>query len=157
VVRAYFLDSSALVKRYVSETGTSWIQSLTAQEAGNLLVVARITWVEVLSAFARRQREGNLSGNQVNQILQVFRYQFDTQYQKVELLPAVTQMAGQLITRHPLRAYDAIQLASALSILPQLSQANTVTFTFLTADERLLAVALGENLKCDNPNHHHCN
>jgi predicted DNA-binding antitoxin AbrB/MazE fold protein len=57
---------------------------------------------------------------------------FDTQYQKVELLPVVTQMAGQLVNRHPLRAYDAVQLASALCMMPQLSGINTVTFTFLT-------------------------
>ncbi len=31
MVTAYFLDTSALLKRYVSEKGTAWIQSLTAQ------------------------------------------------------------------------------------------------------------------------------
>ena len=154
MVTAYFLDTSALLKRYVSETGTAWIQSLTAQSAGNLLVVARIAWVEVLSALARRQREGSLSGNQASLILQAFRYHFDTQYQKVELLPAVIQMAGQLVSRHPLRAYDAVQLASALCLLAQLSGVNTMTFTFLTADQRLLAVAQAENLITDNPNYH---
>lgn len=118
------------------------------------MVVARIAWVEILSALARRQREGSISGNQASLILQAFRYHFDTQYQKVELLPAVTQMAGQLVSRHPLRAYDAVQLASALCILPQLSGANTITFTFLTADERLLALAQAENLITDNPNYH---
>ncbi|MBW4667587.1 MAG: type II toxin-antitoxin system VapC family toxin [Cyanomargarita calcarea GSE-NOS-MK-12-04C] len=152
MVEAYFLDSSALLKRYVSETGTAWIQSLTAESSGNLLVVARIAWVEILSALARRQREGSISDNQASQILQAFRYHFDAQYQKVELLPAVTQMAGQLVSRHPLRAYDAVQLASALCILPQFSQANTMTYTFLTADQRLLAVAQAENLITDNPN-----
>ncbi|MDF5732551.1 MAG: nucleotidyltransferase domain-containing protein [Rhizonema sp. PD38] len=40
MVTAYFLDTSALLKRYVSETGTAWIQPLTIQSAGNLLVVA---------------------------------------------------------------------------------------------------------------------
>lgn len=154
MVTAYFLDTSALLKRYVSETGTAWIQLLTAQDAGNLLVVARITWVEVLSALARRQREGSLSGNQASLILQVFRYHFDTQYQKVELLPVVTQMAGELVSRHPLRAYDAVQLASALSILPQLSGVNTMTFTFLTADDHLLVAAQAENLITDNPNYY---
>jgi predicted nucleic acid-binding protein len=29
VVNAYFLDSSALVKRYVAETGTAWVQALS--------------------------------------------------------------------------------------------------------------------------------
>lgn len=28
MVNAYFLDSSALVKRYVPETGTAWIQAI---------------------------------------------------------------------------------------------------------------------------------
>lgn len=98
---AYFLDSSALLKRYISETGSSWIQSLTAESAGHLVIVAQITWVEIHSALARRQREGSLNVNQVNQILQAFRYEFDTQYQKVGLLPAVMQMAGQLVSRHP--------------------------------------------------------
>ncbi len=154
MVAAYFLDTSALLKRYVAETGTAWIQSLTAQETGNLLVVTRIVWVEIFSALARRQREGSISGNQANQILQAFRYHFDTQYQKVELLPVVTEMAGQLVSRHPLRAYDAVQLASALCIFPQLSGTNTITFTFLTADERLLAVAQAEKLITDNPNYY---
>jgi uncharacterized protein len=95
------------------------------------LIVTRITWVEILSALARRQREGSLDVSQVSQILQVFRDEFDTRFQIVELLPEVTQMAGQLVSRHPLRAYDAIQLASALCILPQISQVNTATFTFL--------------------------
>ncbi len=30
MVVAYFLDTSALVKRYVPEKGTAWIQALTA-------------------------------------------------------------------------------------------------------------------------------
>lgn len=154
MVTAYFLDSSALLKRYVPEIGTAWIQSLTLQSNQNLLIVARITWVEVQSALARRQREGSLSTNHTNQILQAFRYHFDTQYQKVELLPIVTQLAGQLVSRHPLRAYDAVQLASALCIWSQLSQENNITLKFLTADDRLLKVAQAENLICDNPNHH---
>lgn len=148
------MDSSALLKRYVPETGTSWIQSLTAESADNLLIVAQITWVEIISALARRQREGSLSANQASQIKQVFRYQFDTQYRKVELLPTVIEIAGQLVSRHPLRAYDAIQLASALCILPLISQSNTATFTFITADDRLLAAAQAENLISDNPNNH---
>ncbi|MBW4599405.1 MAG: type II toxin-antitoxin system VapC family toxin [Calothrix sp. FI2-JRJ7] len=154
MVTAYFLDSSALLKRYVPESGTSWIQSLTAESANNLLIVAQITWVEILSALARRQREGSLSANQASQVKQVFRYQFDTQYRKVELLPTVIEIAGQLVIRHPLRAYDAVQLASALCIMPEISQVDTGTFTFLTADERLLAAAQAENLISDNPNHH---
>ena len=54
----YFLDSSALVKRYVTETGSDWIRALTDPTVRNSLIIARITWVEVLSALAHRWREG---------------------------------------------------------------------------------------------------
>jgi len=60
VVNIYFLDSSALIKRYVVEIGSPWIKTLTDSQTGNSLLLVRITWVEVLSAFARRQREGGL-------------------------------------------------------------------------------------------------
>ena len=73
MVNAYFVDSSALVKRYVTETGTTWIQAAAAPSAHNRLVIARITWVEVLSALARRQREGSLSPEQIARAVRSFR------------------------------------------------------------------------------------
>ena len=53
----YYLDSSALSKRYVQEKGTLWISSLVDPRAGNTLLIARITMVEIFSALARRGRE----------------------------------------------------------------------------------------------------
>ena len=46
----YFLDTSAVVKRYVLETGTAWVQALTAPAAGHVLCVARITRPETVAA-----------------------------------------------------------------------------------------------------------
>jgi uncharacterized protein len=62
-VSFYFLDSSALVKRYVTESGSSWIESVVSAEAGNTIFIARITWVEVFSALSRRQREERLTAD----------------------------------------------------------------------------------------------
>jgi len=42
-VAVYFLDSSAVVKRYVQETGTGWIKTIADPAAGHFLYVARIT------------------------------------------------------------------------------------------------------------------
>ncbi len=39
MVNAYFLDSSALVKRYIPETGSAWIQAITDTATGNLLFI----------------------------------------------------------------------------------------------------------------------
>jgi hypothetical protein len=57
---AYYRDTSALGKRYVSEIGSAWVRALTAPAAGHALVTARITMAEMYSVLARRKREGSV-------------------------------------------------------------------------------------------------
>jgi uncharacterized protein len=154
MVAAYFLDSSALLKRYLSEIGTAWVQSLTAKASGNILLISRITSVEILSAIARRQREGSLTSEQTQTLRTIFQQHFTDQYEIVELTPTLTTLAGELCARQSLRAYDAVQLASALTILPIIAQSPENFLTFLTADDRLLRAAQLEHLQVDNPNLH---
>ena len=151
---AYFLDSSALVKRYISETGSAWIQLLTDSQTGNLLFITRITWVEVISAFARRQREGSLTSADVALVIQTFRSDLNTQYQVIELDAKLAVSAGQLVNQYPLRAYDAVQLASVLRIQPAFTTTQSTSLIFLTADNRNSAIAGALGLLTDNPNHH---
>jgi len=151
---AYFTDSSALVKRYISETGSAWVQQITDPQTGNLLFIARITWVEVISALARRQREGSLTLADVAQVIQTFRSDLNNQYQVIELDSTLAVSAGQLVGQYPLRAYDAVQLASVLRILPAFATTQSTQLIFLTADNRLSAIAQALGLLTDNPNHH---
>ena len=151
---AYFLDSSALVKRYVPETGSTWIRALSAQETGNSLIIARITWVEVRSAIARREREGSLTPTDATLIIQRFRSDLNNQYQVIELDSTLAQTAGQLVGQYPLRAYDAVQLASVLLLQSAFATTQSTSLIFLTADDRLSAVATDLELLSDNPNHH---
>jgi uncharacterized protein len=60
-VAVYFLDSSAVVKRYAQEIGSAWVTALTDPQAGHRLYLARITAVEVVAAVARQQRGGAFS------------------------------------------------------------------------------------------------
>jgi predicted nucleic acid-binding protein len=149
-----FLDSSALVKRYVAETGSGWIQSLAEPTAGHTLFIARITWVEVLSALARRQREAAAPPEDVAATVHQFRYDLDTQYQVIELDQALIELAGEMVLRHPLRTYDAVQLAAAWRVQSGLIQAGGPALTFVSADARLLAAAQTEGLLTDTPNDH---
>jgi len=59
-----------------------------------------------------------------------------------------------LLERHPLRAYDAMHLASALLTQTELEANRLPPLIFLTADDRLLDVAQAEGMKTDNPNRH---
>jgi uncharacterized protein len=55
VAAAYFVDSSALVKRYVLETGTAWVRGITRKNPSTVIYIAHITAVEVTCAVARRR------------------------------------------------------------------------------------------------------
>lgn len=149
---AYFLDTSALIKRYVYETGSDWVRAITDLQANNKLIVARVTWVEVLSALARLQREGNVEESDIITSIKAFRYAFDTQYQIVELDAVLAEEAGQLVQKYPLRAYDGVQLASALKIRTALAKFEAVSYTFVSADNRLLETARITELSIINPN-----
>jgi predicted nucleic acid-binding protein len=70
----------------------------------------------------------------------------------VEVDRSLIESAGQLVGKHPLRAYDAVQLASALRILPAFAQAKTIALMFVSADDRLIAAAQAEGLSTEHPN-----
>ncbi len=117
----YFLDTSAAVKRYVQETGTSWIKNLTNTAAGHFLYVARITDVEMTAAIARRRRLGSLSIAQAGAALNRFAQDFAQEYRIAEITIPLLRQAAQLADKHVLRAYDAVQLAAAVHLNAQWS------------------------------------
>ena len=72
----------------------------------------------------------------------------------VELELPVIESAGQVLERHPLRAYDSVQLASALVAARTLADAALPQPVFLSADDNLLLVAQTQGLLIDSPNLH---
>jgi hypothetical protein len=66
----------------------------------------------------------------------------------------VVNRAEDLLALHPLRAYDAIQLASALVSNARLTQTGQPPLIFVSADQRLLMAATSEGLAIDDPNLH---
>ena len=154
MVNIYFLDSSALIKRYVVEIGSPWIKTLTDSQTGNSLLLVRITWVEVLSAFARRQREGGITAAEVAALIAKFRSEFNSRYRVIEVDLALVERAGELIVQYPLRAYDAVQLASALRVQSLLTLMPETKLIFVSADNRLLDIAQSAGLAIDNPNNY---
>ena len=110
--------------------------------------------MEVLSALARRRRDVSLPSADVSQAVRSFRYDLDTQYQVVEVNRQLVEAAGELVLAHPLRAYDAVQLAAALQIHAAFSQAGAAPLVFVSADNRLIAAAQAEGMSTENPNNH---
>ena len=154
MVNAYFLDTSALVKRYVPEIGSDWILSITDPATNSDLVISQITWVEVHSAFARRLRDGSLSAERFDLIGQKVREDFENEYRIIDVDRTLIETAAELVMQHPLRAYDAVQLASALRFQSTLVLVPETQLVFVSADNRLLNIAQSAGLTIDNPNNY---
>jgi hypothetical protein len=138
---AYF-DTSALIKRYVEELGRREVLTLLRK---NNCVVSAVLPVEVRSALRRRVAERTLDAKRVPAILK--RFAADRAFWTViEVSGEVLASAEALSAAHPLRALDAIHVASA-----QLFAARVASpmFTFVSADIRqtTAAAALGINTR----------
>lgn len=150
----YYADSSMAVKGYVHETGSTWVRRLLAPSAGHSISTSWITVVEVYSALTRRIRESLLSQADYTVVSRDFRSRVSTQYQMIPLTVFIVERARPLLERHVLRAYDAVQLASALRANAALVRRTRPELTFLSADRRLLAATQAEGLAIDDPNAH---
>lgn len=154
-MNAFFLDSSALVKRYLTETGSGWINRVADPASDNTVVVAAITRVEAAAAIAARQRTRyGISLEERDRLVQLLLRHFDTEYDLVTISMDVLSQAVALTQRYRLRGYDAVQLAAALDAQAALVAGGLPSLTFVSADEDLLAAAVAEGLAVDNPNRH---
>ena len=146
----YFADTSAFAKRYIPEVGSLWVQSWIEAKAGHLIVISGLSIVEFVSLLARRHREGTVSLNDFNKLQNDFLFHAARQYRVMAVTPNLLAEARQLLIKHPLRALDAVQLASALAA----AKALATKPIFISADQKLLAVAALEGFRTDDPNLH---
>ncbi len=149
---AYYLDSSALVKRYIHETGSRFITTVTDRANGNDAWVATITSVEIIAALYRRVRTGTIRSPTAASAEQIFRQEMVSLFLPWDLAPSILAHAMTLTKAHSLRAYDAIQLATAVDLHVSRNLANFPKLTFLSADQPLNQAALAEGLLVDDPN-----
>ena len=146
---AYFFDSSALVKRYVREAGTSFVIGLVKPSARHQLYVARIALVEVVSALTRRQRKGALTPDAYTKAVTRFRRVFMQQFFALGIEAALIEQATSLAAKYALRGYDAVQLAAVLEIQRVRALTGVSPITLISADKALNTAAQAEGLVVD--------
>ncbi len=150
----YFLDSSAVVKHYVAEKGSTWVDALVHPDAGNMIAIAQITVAEAAAALGSKLRAKAISSSEFElAVKNMLRDTFEA-FNVVELNQPIIQRAVDAIRRHPLRGYDAVQLACALALNDALAAAGEEPLIFVTADKILLASAKAEGLQIEDPNSH---
>ena len=142
-----YLDTSALLKLYIEEEGTERVVGLTDDLDGVRIVILDITPLEARSAVRRRQREGDVSGADADRILNRMEDDGSSLFLVQPSTSAVLEEAARLIDRHPLRTYDALQLAGCLVTRDNVPG----PLTFVCADMRLCEAAGQEGLTVSNP------
>ncbi|MCX6050217.1 MAG: type II toxin-antitoxin system VapC family toxin [Chloroflexi bacterium] len=150
MAHAFFLDSSALVKRYVHEEGSGYVSALPTN-SDDLLYVAQIAGVEVVSAIARKSLSKTISKSRAQSAILQFRTDFNGKFVVLATSSSLLEYAMQLAETYALRAYDAVQLATVLTIAKHVT---SLIVTFVCADEALNKVAQTEGLAIENPNQH---
>ena len=151
---AYYFDSSALIKRYITEPGSAWVQTICDPTQNHQIFVARITSTEMLSALAKSYRMQIMNEQQLMQLASLVLRDIQRQYQQVPMHPSLYHSAGKFIITYAikgLRAYDAIQLACALYANQRFITQNQATLTFVTSDAILRAVAETAGLHALDP------
>jgi predicted nucleic acid-binding protein len=150
----YYVDTSALVKRYVDEVGSDWFRMILDQSPPSSVIVVHLVIVEMTSALTRRQREGTVTPAEYAQIQAAFRSDCLNEYRIVTAVDGIIDEATRLLERYPLRAYDAVHLAAAVVANRHLLADGLASLIFLSADDRLNDAASAEGFAVDNPNHH---
>lgn len=149
-----FMDSSAIIKRYVSEVGSQWVRSLFLAMPANRVAVASITSVEVVAAMTRRSRGGTTLSADAAAACALFLADYASDLGIVEVTDVLLNQAVQLAQSHGLRGYDAVQLAAGIELNRLHLEAGLTPIIFISADKELNAAALAEGLTVDDPNLH---
>ena len=150
---AYFFDTSALAKAYLPEVGTSWVREVVAPVSGNEVYLSRMTLVELTSAVIRGQKAGRLSSPDSLAILEHFRQEARDEFFVVGFSAElrVIQNAIRLVEAYALRAYDAVQLATAQAMQRKRASLGLSDLTFVSSDFNLNLAATAEGLVVANP------
>jgi uncharacterized protein len=135
-----YLDTSALVKLYVDEDGSSMVREWV--DDAEAVATSILAFVEGRAAFARRRREKRISSAAHARLVRDFEADWD-RYLVLEATEPLIRRAGKLTEIHPLRAYDAIHLASAKILREKLAE----PVSFASWDTRLVAAAQKEGLE----------
>lgn len=149
----YYFDTSALLKAYITEDGSAWVRNILADET-SFVYTSSMTEVEAACAFARREREGALSKSEHDKLWRAFDYDMKLKLFRWRVNQRTLAAASRIGRTQQLRAYDALQLASAWIVDNRLTREGQGPLIFVVADRRLQEVASRLGLATQNPLEH---
>lgn len=152
----FYCDASALVKLYVSERGSQWMEVIAETgrspwEKMNTLVTSTLGVVETSAAIARRARQGEIDTATQRKLYADIVLASESIYILVNVDDEIIYRASELTQELPLRGYDAVHLATALQFNAALGRVGLAPLAFVSADQALLEAARRLGLESINP------
>ncbi len=139
-----YLDSSALVKKYLKEKGTGRIKSLLKD--ANAVATSKLAYPELISAFVRKHRDRAISETELHQALGDFEGDLEAML-IIDLQDELFPFIKKILKKYHLKGADSVHLASAL----WLEQGTKEDVLFVASDLNLLKAAKAERLEILNP------
>ena len=139
-----YFDSSALVKRYLKEVGSETVNAILLSE--KTIATSKLAYPEILSAFMRKHRAGELSQKPLRSVIDQFESDW-AYFFVIEFHGDLLAGIKALIEKYPLKGADSVHLSSAL----WLKQNTREDVQFVASDLMLLKIAESENLHVLNP------
>ena len=139
-----YLDTSALVKRYVREKGSDRIEK--ALLSSDMVSTSKLAFPELLSSLARKRRSHDLTEKSFRIAMNRFEEDWRN-FLVVDFHDDLLLIIRTLISKHALRGADAVHLSSAL----WLTQSSGLPLVFCASDAQLIAAADAESLETFDP------
>lgn len=143
----YFLESSAFATLFILEQGSGPLILLLEKVDDPQKLVSALASLEVRSAIRRRQRAGDIPPADANSAL----HNLDAEILRIvqqPVSPAVIDVAKLVLDSHPLRAMDALHLATCVVMRDTLQVSD---ICFVSSDDSLLKAASVEQFPVLNP------
>ena len=134
-----YLDTSAIVKFYISEAGSQKVRQVF--DLSDVLATCCITYVETISTFTRINNEKKLNDSDYENIVLNFKKDWEDLF-VLKIDNTIIKTAGQFIESYQIKGYDSIHLASAVILGKRINQ----IINFCCWDNKLNEAALKENL-----------
>lgn len=147
---AYYIDSSALVKRYIEERGSELVHAVV-DDPDAVCYVSLVAGAEVVATLTRRGRGATWTDERVDQLVGMFRGDLASRYRVLEGWGGILLAAMSIARRYGLRGYDAVHLASCLDANTVQVEAGADAVTMVSAADDLNAAAQAEGLAVLNP------
>ena len=148
MMKIYYFDSSALVKRYHSEKGTEIVDKIIYELGkGDEAVISYFAILEIVSALRRKLKNKEITKKIFDMAIGTFLAEVTEYFSVRPIDEQILSIATNLVIEHGLRAADSLHLATA----KELEKFTGRTVVFIASDKELLSTAALEKLETLNP------